>query len=122
MAVDEIMTAKVYFEVYYCNSNCNEERMIASAVATLTKNAGQMKCLLTQLVSRPEIEIGAFSESCRRIPLTIDSPNRQAVEQTTNWLQGHDAIAFVDVVFVHFEETDIGCNAAPVNQLESDVR
>ena len=105
MAVDEIVRRNLDFRVYF--SNVGTARiMIASVVATLTDDVQQSQSTLDDIVARPEIEIGEVNPTERRIPLTIDSPDRNDVESVTRWLQEQPGVVFVDVVFVHFEETD----------------
>lgn len=79
--------------------------MIASLVATLTHEANGSKSVIEELASHPEIETGEFDGTSRRIPLTIDSASPNGLETITRWLQDRPGIAFVDVIFVHFEAT-----------------
>jgi hypothetical protein len=80
--------------------------MIAGVVATLTDDAFRLKTTLDEFVSRPGIEVGKFHATDRRISLTIDSPGRSDMEDLTDWIRSRQGVAFVDVVCVHFEETD----------------
>ncbi len=78
--------------------------MIASVVATLTDDARQLQATLAELSARPEFELGEFATNARRIPLTIDAPPRSKIEDLTKWIGSRAGVAFVDVVFVHFDE------------------
>lgn len=80
--------------------------MIAGVVATLTDDARHVQSALDAISARPEIELGDYAHNGRRIPLTIDSLDRREVESATQWLQSRPEIAFVDVVFVHLEDSE----------------
>jgi len=80
--------------------------MIAGVVATLTDSAQRLQATLDDIAAQPQIELGALGDADRRIPLTIDSPDRRDVESVTKWLQEQPEVAFVDVVFVHLEDGD----------------
>lgn len=81
--------------------------MIASVVATLTDDAEQLQATLAALSSRSEFELGEFAGHARRIPLTIDAQQRSNIEELTKWIESRAGVAFVDVVFVHFEEQHV---------------
>jgi hypothetical protein len=87
--------------------------MIAGVVATLTDDAVRLKTTLDEFVSRPGLEVGTFQATDRRISLTIDSPKRSGVEDLTDWIRSRPGVAFVDVVCVHFEETDDAADLTP---------
>ena len=53
----------------------------------------------------PCVEVGDLSENPQRIAITIDSPAPNALEDTTQRIQQCAGVSFVDVVFVHFEDT-----------------
>lgn len=78
--------------------------MIASVVATLEEVVGNFQCIVDEIVDVPGVEIGEASNDGRRVPITIDSRAPDALEETTNRLQECRGVAFVDVVFVHFED------------------
>jgi hypothetical protein len=80
--------------------------MIAGVVAKLTDDAIRLNATLDEFVSRPGLEVGKFQATDRRISLTIDSPGRSDMEDLTDWIRSRQGVAFVDVVCVHFEETD----------------
>lgn len=79
--------------------------MIASVVATLSDDAGRLEKTLGQFRSSPQIQVGDVTDASRRIPMTIDSPDRDDIEVVTRWIQGCSGVLFVDVVFVHFEDS-----------------
>ena len=90
--------------------------MIAGVVATLIDDARRLGPTLRECAARRELQLGEFRATDRRIPLTIDSPRRSDVEQLTDWIRSRPGVAFVDVVYVHFEESDDlvdGCNDRP---------
>ena len=40
------------------------------------------------------------------IALTIDMPKRSGAQDITDWIRSRPGVMFVDVICVHFEETD----------------
>ncbi len=81
--------------------------MIASVVAILEPDCSP-RAVLEDITQIPGAEIGDFTQSPRRIPITIDSHDPNALEETTLKLQQCPGVAFVDVVFVHFEDESPG--------------
>lgn len=77
--------------------------MIASVVATLEED-GNVQDVFDAFGEVPGIEIGDVGNDARRVPMTIDSPAPNALEELTRRLQECRGVAFVDVVFVHFED------------------
>ena len=78
--------------------------MIASVVATLNSNAALRSQLQIELAARQEFEVGDWSATATRIPMTIDVQNRHQMEDSTTWLRTQPGVLMVDVVFVHFED------------------
>jgi len=78
--------------------------MIASVVATLDPDAALRSHLQTELAARPELEVGDWSPTMTRIPITIDVQNRHQMEDSTTWLRTQPGVLMVDVVFVYFED------------------
>lgn len=81
--------------------------MIASVVATLEVDDISPQRITEKIAGLPNVEVGDFVATSRRLPIAIDSPNPNALEETTRSLQEIPGIAFVDVVYVHFED-DVG--------------
>lgn len=81
--------------------------MIASVVATLDVDDGTLQQVADQISGLPNVEVGEFVAASRRLPIAIDSPNPSALEELTHNLQEMPGVAFVDVVYVHFED-DVG--------------
>ena len=116
VSVDVAMVRKVDSGVYnriavYRNLSCTAANkkttsMIASVVVTLSDNATTLSNTLVDIKSAPQIEAGEFADESRRIPMTIDSSSRNDIEAVTRWLQDRPGVLFVDVVFVHFEDSD----------------
>jgi hypothetical protein len=77
--------------------------MIASAVVTLDSQAENLQETLDEISRIPGLTPGRTEALARRLPVTIDSPDRDALESITRHLQQCRGVAFVDVVFVHFE-------------------
>lgn len=123
MAVDEIILLNVDSYVYKGNEIIRSVRvrkhalassltgslriqapiMIASVVAVLESGHARAE-VLEALAKVPNIEIGDATLNPWRVPITIDSPTPGDLEVTTRRLQQCPGVAFVDVVFVHFED------------------
>lgn len=78
--------------------------MIASVVATLDDPGSNVQEIIDEVAKIPGIELGEVGAGAHRIPITIDSPDSNTLESTTRRLQECHGVAFVDVVFVHFED------------------
>ena len=78
--------------------------MIASVVATLAEVGDAFQEIVDEFSEVPGVEIGDVGNDARRVPITIDSPAPNALEEVTRRLQECRGVAFVDVVFVHFED------------------
>lgn len=78
--------------------------MIASVVATLEEDGGHVQHVADEFADEPSVEIGDVGHDARRVPITIDSPAPNALEEVTRRLQDCRGVAFVDVVFVHFDD------------------
>lgn len=78
--------------------------MIASIVATLEDPEDNLEGFIEEAAKLPGVEVGHLGTNTRRVPMTIDSFDPEALEETTRRLQECRGVAFVDVVFVHFEE------------------
>jgi nitrate reductase NapAB chaperone NapD len=78
--------------------------MIASVVATLAEVGDAFQEIVDELAAVSGVEIGAVGNDARRVPITIDSPAPNALEEVTRRLQECRGVTFVDVVFVHFED------------------
>lgn len=87
--------------------------MIASIVATFDKHVGNLEETLDEITRIPCVELGDTSNFVYRLPLMIDSPDPNALEEVTRRLQQCRGVAFVDVVFVHFEDEShpFGCDS-----------
>ena len=77
--------------------------MIASVVVTLENHAGHFGETIDEISRIPCIELGRMEAAAHRVPVMIDSPDPDALEEITRRLQQCRGVAFVDVVFVHFE-------------------
>ena len=85
--------------------------MIASVVATLEDSGGHRPDIVTCIKNLPGVETGDPGDDLRRIPITIDSSAPNALEDITRQIQQCPGVAFVDVVFVHFEEASVSPSA-----------
>lgn len=77
--------------------------MIASVVVTLDNDAQSSHETIDEISLIACIELGSTEAGAYRLPVMIDSPDPNALEEITRQLQQCRGVAFVDVVFVHFE-------------------
>lgn len=77
--------------------------MIAGVVATLDCNTGSLRRVIDEIAELPAVEVGEVGVDSPRIPITIESADSHSLEDITRRIQGFRGVAFVDVVFVHFE-------------------
>lgn len=78
--------------------------MIASVVVTIDKIIANLPETLAEIAQIGCVEIGDVRDDGYRVPMMIDSPNPNALEDITRRLQECRGVAFVDVVFVYFED------------------
>jgi len=77
--------------------------MIASVVITLDNHAETFQETIDEISRLPCLRLGRTEAVAYRLPAMIDSPDPDALEEITRHLQQCRGVAFVDVVFVHFE-------------------
>jgi nitrate reductase NapAB chaperone NapD len=82
--------------------------MIASVVVTLDDHAEDRQAAIDEISRMDCVEVGDISPGRHRLPVMIDSPDPNMLEATTRRLQDCRGVAFVDVVFVHFENESPG--------------
>lgn len=80
--------------------------MIASVVAILDHKHPREESLRA-IAKLPGVAIGEAMTVAHRIPITIELPDSCGLEDTTQRLQQCPGVAFVDVVFVYFENDDL---------------
>jgi nitrate reductase NapAB chaperone NapD len=78
--------------------------MIASLVATLDRHAADVAKTVSEISRIPGVELSDMTDLAHRLPVMIDSPDPDSLEDITRRLQQIPGVAFVDVVFVHFED------------------
>ncbi|MFT7632688.1 MAG: nitrate reductase NapAB chaperone NapD [Mariniblastus sp.] len=78
--------------------------MIASVVATLDNASGSFQRVIKEIAKLPNVDVGEVATDSLRIPIAIDSPDPNSLENMTRQLQGFRGIEFIDVVFVHFDD------------------
>jgi nitrate reductase NapAB chaperone NapD len=78
--------------------------MIASLVATLDRHVADLTDTVSQISRIPCVELSDEKAFTHRLPVMIDSPDPDSLEDITRRLQQIPGVAFVDVVFVHFED------------------
>ena len=87
--------------------------MIASVVVTLDKDAASLQDSVDEISRIGCVEVGDIGNGVYRVPVIIDSPDPNALEEITRRLQGCRGVAFVDLVFVHFEDEPLSTAATP---------
>ena len=87
--------------------------MIASLVATLDKDITDLPETVSQISRIPGVELNDTKTFTHRLPVMIDSPDPNSLEAITRRLQQIPGVAFVDVVFVHFEDESDSAPATP---------
>ena len=87
--------------------------MIASLIATLDKRIADLSEIVSRISRIPGVELGEAKASGHRLPVTIDSPDRDSLEAITRRLQQIPGVAFVDVVYGHFEDESDIATATP---------
>ena len=78
--------------------------MIASLVVTLDSDIADLPETVSQISRIPGVELNDAKAFTHRLPVMIDSPDPDSLEEVTRRLQQIPGVAFVDVVFVHFED------------------
>ncbi len=76
--------------------------MMASVVIHLVPDS-DASAIIEQIQAGPGVEVGDFQPATHRLPAVIEARDSGQVEERTRWLQSLDEVAFVDVVFVHFD-------------------
>ena len=79
--------------------------MISSVIATLAGEAETKTRTISTIMDNPLLEVGELIDGYS-LPVTIDSSGREESEEITKWLLAIEGVADVNVVFVHFEQTD----------------
>jgi len=87
--------------------------MIASLVVTLDCSAVSFSGIANQIAQLPGVQLCEGQSFSHRMPILIDSPDLDSLEETTRRLQSVAGVAFVDVVFVHFEDEPCTIAVAP---------
>ena len=85
--------------------------MIASLVVTLDKDTADLSETVRRVSHIPGVEINDTNAGTHRIAVVIDSPDSDSLEELTRRLQKIPGVAFVDVVFVHFEDESVSVPA-----------
>jgi nitrate reductase NapAB chaperone NapD len=80
--------------------------MISSVIAKLDCNPEAAQHVVTTIQQREGLETGAIVDG-RLLPITIESNGNRETEELTRWISSLDNVAFVDVIYVHFEDTDV---------------
>lgn len=78
--------------------------MIASLIVTLDEGTSDRSGVASDMSRVPGVEIQDSNALSHRLPVIIDSLDPEALEEITRRLQQIPGVAFVDVVFVHFED------------------
>lgn len=84
--------------------------MIVSVIARFECDNDTQQRALAEIESHPAMETGQLVDN-RLLPITIDSDSNESIEELTRWITTVGGVSFVDVVFVHGEESDSITNA-----------
>jgi nitrate reductase NapAB chaperone NapD len=87
--------------------------MIASLIVTLDEGTTDLSEIASQMSRVPGVEINDSNALSHRLPVIIDSLDPNSLEEITRRLQQIPGVAFVDVVFVHFEDESDSDPATP---------
>ncbi len=87
--------------------------MIASLIATLDESVADLSKTVSLISRVPGVELADTTAVSHRLPVMIDSPDPDSLEEVTRRLQQILGVAFVDVVFVHFEDESDSDPATP---------
>lgn len=90
--------------------------MISGVVATLNCEAADCRPLVAQISQHSCLEVGELVDN-RKLPVTIESTGRKETEELTRWLMSIPGVAFVDVIYVHFDDDD----QPPSNESNPDM-
>lgn len=87
--------------------------MIASLIAALDTGVADLSEIVSQISRIPGVGLNDATAFSHRLPVMIDSPDPDSLEEITRLLQQIPGVAFVDVVFVHFEDESDSDPATP---------
>ena len=87
--------------------------MIASLIAALDTGVADLSEIVSQISRIPGVELNDATAFSHRLPVMLDSPDPDSLEEITRLLQQIPGVAFVDVVFVHFEDESDSDPATP---------
>ena len=76
--------------------------MISGLVVYLTSDEGLDDEATREMQSRAGLEIG--ERIGLRLPVVVESTDKDTAADTTEWLKNLPGVAHVDVTFVHLEE------------------
>lgn len=76
---------------------------VSGLVVTLSNDESTARAAIAWLQVDDRFDIGAASPNTgRRLPVTLDTPNREADKASWEELQAHPGIDFIDVTCVFF--------------------
>lgn len=84
---------------------------VSGLVLTLSSDPVQRDAVLAALCDEPRVEPGRLEG--HRLPIVVDTPDREKDEAVWAWLHGLPGVLFVDVVCVHHDEGQIGGDGGP---------
>lgn len=77
--------------------------MISSVIANLASEQTLANEAILEIKSRRGFEVGQLIDG-KKLPVTIELPNNNDLEEATQWMQSLEGVEFVDVAFVYLEE------------------
>jgi len=89
---------------------------ISSLAISLSRDAALADDAARSMEQHPRIEVGRRVGS--RLPVVVDTPDREEDKAVWAWINQLPGVAFVDVVFVHFDDQPTpgaGASREPAN-------
>lgn len=83
---------------------------LAGAASPATTNSAHKSAtpahaaVIEQVQQHPRFQVGELQDN--RLPVVIDTPDKQADKDCWAWLNNLPGVHHVDVAFIHFEEAD----------------
>lgn len=76
----------------------------AEVAADPCANAPSHAAVIERIQQHPRFQVGTLEDN--RLPVVIDTPDKQADKDCWAWLNSLPGVHHVDVAFIHFEDED----------------
>jgi nitrate reductase NapAB chaperone NapD len=77
---------------------------ISGLVVTLSPQSGEHESVVQQIRNHRHLQAGPRQDL--RLPVVVDTPDREADKACWQWLNSLPGVHQVDVAFIHFEDDD----------------